>query len=226
MVDLFAWTHALAVALEPRDPVPDDPARSGDHDLGAAVIVMAGRRHRTVRAERSLPGWHLRGSAARVAWSPDVRELVVLGVDEGDNEIVARVEVDAPGVRLRSVGSTMVEVTLDGVAVDDDGLRHRPDVRASHADRLTVIELASAVGRCEASVAAFPDDVRVELALCRSAVHAAAVSVQSAIPLTRQHDVSAAAVVTIATCHRLGVEVDLDDPDALGWHRERLVPLI
>ncbi|KAA1373678.1 hypothetical protein [Aeromicrobium fastidiosum] len=227
MVDLYAWTHALGSALAPRGPASDDPAPARPvDDVSGTVIVMAGRRHLTVRAERSLPGWHLRGSAGRVAWSPDVREIVVLGVDEGDNEVVARVDVDAPGVRVRPLDGTMVEVGLDGVAVADGHLRHCPDVRAAHADRLTVVELVRALGRCEASVTPLPDDARIRLALCRFAVRAAALSVQSAVVLTRQHDVSAAAVVTIATCRRLGVEVELDDPEALDWHRERLVPLI
>ena len=227
MVDLHAWTHALASALEPLQPVPDVPVPArGVDDLSGAVIVMAGLRHRTVRAERSSPGWHLHGSARGVAWAPEVGEIVVLGIDEGDNEIVAHVDVDAPGVRVKPMGGAMVEVVLDGVAVDERRLRHSPDVRAALADLLTVVELDRALDACEASAVPAPDDVRIRLALCRSAVHAAAVSVQAAVVLARQHDVSAAAVVTIATCRLVGVEVELDDPDALDWHRERLVPLI
>lgn len=178
-------------------------------DLGRTVVapvalVAAGG---AVVAERSRPGWHLRGVVDAVEWPDGAQGLLVLAVDEGDNEIVTLVDAETPGVVVEPSGDTAARVRLDDVRVDDDALVHRLDTRAALADRLTVLRLVDALGDMTHRD---PD----ELALVRAAVRAAGRSAASAAPLRRQHDVSVAAVVT------------LPPGGLLDWHRQRLVPLI
>ncbi|MBD8605573.1 hypothetical protein IFT73_01785 [Aeromicrobium sp. CFBP 8757] len=234
MIDLHAWLHAVSLVVDDGLagtscvlPSVADLAVAVVGDAlptvvleGPVVPVMAMQGRPSLRAERSRPAWLLSGVADDVPWAGGVSALVVLAVDEGDNEVVALVDVNAPGVRVvhRAGGSTSVH--LDEVAVSEPRLAHRPEARAALADRMTVLRLARAIARADGGQA------RVDLELCGAATHAAAVSALSAStrPLTRQHDVSAAAVVTLST---LGASHEHGrTADDLAWHRERLAPLV
>lgn len=217
LVDLYCWTRAVSLLVDGSGDTSElwVPSAAGlvhdvvAVDLGRTVVapvavVAAGVR---VVAERSRPGWHLRGVVDAVECPGDAEALLVLAVDEGDNEVVTLVDVDAPGVTVERSGDRAVTVRLDDVPVADDALVHRPDTRAALVDRLTVLRLVDVL---DSTTHHGPE----ELVLVRAAVLAAGRSAATAAPLTRQHDVSVAAVLALPA----GARRD--------WHRERLVPLI
>ena len=194
------------------------------HDAAAGSVapVLSSGGRRALRVERSRPAWHLSGDAGSVQWRDGVRAVLVLTVDEGDNEVVALVDVDAPGVVVDHRVAGSASVRFDDVAVPEARLVHRPDVRERLADRLTVLSLQSTLDEVAEVVDAMSsgldaDRARVELELCRAATHAAAAATARAVPpLVRRHNVSVAAVVTLSAWSAPGLE----------WHRERLTPLI
>ncbi len=194
------------------------------HDavVGGVVPVLSSGGRRALRVERSRPAWHLSGDAGSVVWLEGARALLILTVDEGDNEVVALVDVDAAGVAVDHRVDRSASVRFADVAVPEGRLVHRPDVRERLADRLTVLSLQATLDEVAEVVDAMPsgpeaDRARIELELCRAATHAAATATASGVPpLVRRHDVSVAAVVTLSTWSGPGLE----------WHRERLAPLV
>jgi hypothetical protein len=238
MIDLHAWAHVVASVVEgglagapvrllSAAQLTDEVVRAElpDHHpvAGSAVPVLVSRGRRALRVDRSRPGWHVTGAVDGVAWRDGASALLVLTVDEGDNEVVALVDVGTPGLAVDVRADGSASVRCDDVAVADDRLVHRADVRERLADRLTVLSLHAALEDARASAGA--DRARVPLGLCAAATHAAAVATGSARPLVRQHEVSVAAVVTLTTCAALSVGVPGRD-DVLAWHRERLAPLV
>jgi hypothetical protein len=244
MIELHAWMHALgivagpargletkAVALPSAARLSDEIVRAelpAECDAGPFAPVLAARGAPSPRVERSRPGWHVSGEAHDVPWTSGVRALLVLAVDEGDNEVVMVVDASATGVSVVQQRRA-ASVRLDDVAVADRRLVHRPDVREALADRLTVLGLHASIGATAELVAEMSpgpdaDRARAELELCRAATHVAAVSARSATPLGRQHDVSAAAVVTLSTSARVAGRTVVGGD--LAWHRERLAPLL
>jgi hypothetical protein len=241
MIDRHAWIHAasahvdgvgapvheLAGRLASASLLAEQVARE---ELGEALVdeaagpfapVTAEAGATPLRVERSRPGWHLLGTARSVPWAAVERSLVVLGIDEGDNAVVALVDVAAHGVGVESDGAGAATVRFDDVPVEDRRVTHARDAGAALRDRLTVLALLAAVERMEGrTTPAGHDDV----AVCRAAVGAAVRASSSARPLVRQHDVSAAALVVLLTCARLDVRADgVGEP---RWHRERLAPLL
>lgn len=236
MIDRHAWIHAataLARGTAGRGrSVPSWPASSsplaeqvvrdelGEAGVGPVAPVTAEGDAPPLRVERSRPGWHLSGVARGVPWSPVPRSLLVLGVDEGDNAVLALVDVDAPGVQLRHrLGAA--EVSFDDVAVPARRVVHSADAGAALRERLTVLDLLGALDGLEEGATTEVD--RDDVALCRAAVGVAVLTTASGRPLARQHDVSAAAVVVLLTGARLGLAADAG---RLAWHRERLAPLL
>ena len=151
------------------------------------------------------------------------RSLLVLGVDEGDNAVLALVDVEAPGVdvRHRTGAQGVAEVRFDDVAVPGRRVVHSADAGASLRERLTVLDLVGALD--DLAACATSENDRSDVDLCRAAVGVAARTTGSGRPLARQHDVSAAAVVVLLTGARLGIAADAG---LLAWHRERLAPLL
>ncbi|MET0819416.1 MAG: hypothetical protein ABWY58_00500 [Aeromicrobium sp.] len=233
MIDRHAWLHAASSQPGEWGVGPTWPASPcllaeqvvRDHLDGgvvgpfAPVVSRAGAR--PLRVERSRPGWHLSGVAA-VPWSPAPRSLVVAGLDEGDNAVVALVELATEGVAAERVAGALATVRFEDVAVPEQRLAHAADAGAELRDRLTVLALMGAVD--DAGDRAGSGRSRADVDLCRAAVGVAVRSAGAGQPLVRQHDVSAAAVVVLLTCVRLGVVAEgLSD---LTWHRERLAPLL
>lgn len=237
MIDRHAWIHAASQPVQrgvatvevptwPTSPCLLAEGIVRDHFaqsvVGPFAPVVARPGARLLRAERSRPGWRLSGLAEEVPWSPAPRSLVVVAVDEGDNAVVALVEVAAEGVVVEHVADGLSTVRLDAVAVPERALAHAADAGAELSDRLVVLGLTGAVVHMGDAAASGPAQADVDL--CRAAVGAAARSAASGDVLTRRHDVSAAAVVVLSTCARLGIVAD--GVGDLTWHRERLAPLL
>jgi hypothetical protein len=238
LIDRHAWLHATSVeaarsaagtvdALHEAASAAWLAERVARDEFGDAVVgpfapVVGAPGPPAVRAERSRPGWRLRGAASRVDWSSTPRRLVVTGIDEGDNAIVALVDVSAAGVSIDLVEGRTASVRLDDVAVPEPMLAHPVDAGAALCDRLVVLALRALVH--EIGGGRTSEAAEAEVGLCRAAVDAAGRSANGGRPLARRHDVSAAAVVVLLTCARLGV--DARDVGDLAWHRERLAPLL
>ncbi|REK68945.1 hypothetical protein DX116_18980 [Aeromicrobium endophyticum] len=193
----------------------------GEAAAGPVAPVTAEGGAPPLRVERSRPGWHLTGIASCTPWSPVPRSLLVLGVDEGDNAVVALVATETSGVEVRHRAGT-AEVRFADVEVAERRVAHSADAGAALRERLTVFGLLAALDRLDDG--ATTESERSDIELCRAAVGVAARSTRSGRPLARQHDVSAAAVVVLLTCARLGLA--FDDVGRLAWHRERLAPLL
>ena len=241
MIDRHAWIQATSARVGDAGAVLGEPSTRqtspsllaeqvarevlgdalDDEVVGPFAPVTAAAGAPPLRVERSRPGWHLGGTAQGVPWAVVPRSLVVLGIDEGDNAVVALVDVAARGVAARPSGAGLATVRFDDVTVHDRRVAHARETGPALRDRLKVLALVAAVQQMERRTTAVDrDDVR----LCRAAVGAAVRAASGARPLARQHDVSAAALVVLETCARLDISVDgVGEP---SWHRERLAPLL
>lgn len=223
----------------------------GSRRAGVAVPVQAIAGSEPLKVERSRPDWHLNGTARGVAWTPDVRLLAVFAIDEGDNDVLALVEVDAAQIARavsRSAGSgrELVDIRFDDVPLPE--VAHCPGEPSALADALAVLAMADVIGSAgwlldpSRGGAVQADALRrqTELRLCRATLRAAAASLTSST-VRRQHDVSAAALLVLPTCLRLAETApDHDDPevarrvqrireqvlDLPQWHRDRLLALV
>lgn len=222
MLDRYAELHATSHLLA---TTPHEATHDLDDPLGRALTarivrrilpaggpfghvlpVLAAPGEKPLRVERSRPDWHLNGTVEGVAWDQDVELLAVFAVDEGDNDVLALIAPGTPGVGVTRVGQARADIRLDDVRLP--AVTHCPGQPAVLADGLTVLAMAEAIDTMDRS----GDDA--DLQLCRAALRAAAVSLDSPSSVRRQHDVSAAALVVFGASARL------------DWHRERLVALV
>lgn len=219
---------------------------------GVVVPVQAIAGSEPLKVERSRPDWHLNGTARGVVWTPDVRLLAVFAIDEGDNDVLALVEVEAAQIE-RAVspasvsGRELVDIRFDDVPLPE--VAHCPGEPAALADALAVLAMADVIGAAGwlldpsrgGTIQADALQRQAELRLCRATLRAAAASLTSSSTVRRQHDVSAAALLVLPTCLRLAeTAADQDDPevarrvqrireqvlDLPQWHRDRLVALV
>lgn len=243
------------------------PVLVGEIELTTAVLgarltslpagllpVVADRGQAPPRVERSRPGWRLDGAVSDVAWDPGTSHIAVFAVDEGDNEVVAVLEVAglAESGRLRAVhevvgGRRIATVRLADVVLTEAQVVHVPGVRDRLSDRLAVLAGADALGAAAALLSrggtAQSQDLRDTLMASRLVLMGAASAASMSSLVVSHHDVSAALVWVLGVCesvaaHRLAHPEKIEPATAARvdrirlhaglapWHRRRLVPLI
>ena len=214
---------------------------------GPALPVLAAAGRDVLRVERSRPGWHLNGTVRQAVWTPDAHQLAVFAIDEGDNDVLALVAVNTPGVQITAgaapgSGRNVADLRFDDVTLP--AVTPCPGEPAALADGLTVLSMADVIGasawltdRAHAEVTRH----RAELQLGRAALDAAAAALTSPSPVRRQHDVSTAVLLVLPTCLRIAASApDQGDPEVAkrvervreqvltlpAWHRHRLHALV
>lgn len=182
-----------------------------------AVPVMAGADQPPVRAERSRPGWRFNGRATGGAVGPDNTHCAVFAIDEGDNEVLGLVRVDAAGLTISPTG----EVRCDDLDLPEADVITGVHERALLEDRLTLIGLAHMLQSTVSSVSDLAD--RLELALAGAVMDSAAGVVDHAQVAVRSRGVSAAVTCVQPVCVRVA---GLDERFPELWHQQRLVAFL
>lgn len=232
------------------DGLPDVPgpaelmerlvARAAGPAAGEIVPALVPTGRPELRIERSRPGWRLSGTASilgpsQLTVSGSAR-LASFAIDEGDNEVLVVVAIDAPGVRVgleapdsvRDVSFSAVELTDQDIV---SGLHEYAVMRDQVAMHVLIGALQAAASLSPAG--RWPD----ELALARASARAAA-QVAGGAQLTRRSTaVSAAVVQVMPLCRSIAATADpgssaasvIDAAQAFlcpPWHLTRLAALL
>lgn len=215
-------------------------ARAAGTAAGEIVPVLVPTGRPELRIERSRPGWHLSGTASilapsRLTVSGSAR-LASFAIDEGDNEVLVIVAIDAPGVRLGLEAPDSVrDVSFSAVELSDQDIVSGLHEYAVMRDQVAMHVL---IGALQAAVSLAPAGRWTdELALARASTRAAAKVGGRPQLMRRSTAVSAAVVQVMPLCRSIAATAEpgssaasvIDAAQAFlcpPWHLTRLAALL